>query len=467
MKRIIAILICVTLFMTTTVFGNGKIPEELQKYPENFTAATSISISIDDNSDIRKLIEEVMNADGAVSGMFGSEFLALLSAIFEYDGTVNVQADLSSDYKKIKLAVTNNNVLSSVVSSNLNYTVKTNSGIWADIDLTDVESPKCDVIFLLPTSDKYHYINAGKYITQDDINGFNQFPTSDELQKMIDEFTQLLYNNSTFEKTKTGYKLFMDNDNYVTYMNEVAKYTSGYYMGIEAETEPIFQNMQFLGKDGLTAVYTLKNGKISRSEIKADISINISDIVKATGEEWPFEASGIINIKLSEKIDFTQIGTTVVKYPVLNDGNSISLNEMIDEQMYPDEDYDFAYEFDYPYGYVEVSGSTLPVVNGDYYVPLRGVLEDGYSDTVSIDYQNGVITASCEFFDGFNTLKMTIGDDKVYVDDSEYALGTIMCTDGVTYVSTRLFTEVFGWELSNVTHEILDNSFSVGFWTTD
>jgi len=461
MKKILAFLISLMLFVSTIAFAKANIPEELLKYPENFTAAASVSVSLNNNSDIRNLIEEIIITNGTVSNIISAEFSNFLTAMFEYDGIVNIQADISPDYRKFKLSLTNGNVLSSVVSSNLDYTVKTNSGIWADIDLTNSESPKCDIIFLLPTSDKYRYINAGKYITQDNINFFNEFFNPAELKKKMDESSLLLYNNSTIEKTKNGYKLSMNNDNLAAFMSEIFKYAAN-NMEIDEEAIAVFKNIQFLGKDGITAVYTLKNGKISREEMKADISVNISDIVKSMGEEWPYKSSGIINIKISEKIDFKQIGTTIVKYPTLNDINSISLNKIIDEQISAGNS---SYTFEYPYGYVEASSATLPVVNGDYYVPLRDILEDGYSDTVSIDYQDGVITASCEFFKGFNTLKMTIGDDKIYVDDSEYVSGTVMSVDGVTYVSTRLFTEVFGWEISSITHEILENSFTVGFWT--
>lgn len=464
MKRMLAILTTIMMFMTTTVFANVNIPEALMKYPENFTAATSISISIDDNSDVRNLIEEILNTDDTMGIIYGTEFLTFLSALFDYDGTVNVQADISPDYKKIKLAVTNSTELSSIVSSNLNYTVKANCGLWADIDLTNKESPKCDVIFLMPTSEKYRYINVGKYITQEVIESYNEVFDWEEVKKMTDEFLRLLYDNSTLEETETGYKLSMDNAGLVNYMSKVIQYSYDDGMYSDEEVDMMFNNIQFLGKEGITAVYTIKNGEISYGEASADICLNISNIAKTMGQEWPYEASGIINIKISEKVDLTQIGTTEVKYPALNSSNSISLNKMIEEQLSPDNSYEYVIE--YPFNHIRTSSNALPVVNNDYYVPLRSVLENGYQESVSIDYQDGVITASSEFFEGFKTLKMTIGDDKIYIDDTEYTLGTVICNDGVTYVSTRLFTEVFGWELSDITHEILENRYSVSFWTS-
>lgn len=461
MKKTIVFLLSIMLFMSTTGFASANIPEELMKAPENFTAATSISISFDDNSDIRSLIEEIEETDIAMASVMGGGIFDLLSAVFEYDGTINIQADISPDYKKIKLSLTNSNVFSSVVSSNLNYTVKAKSGIWADIDLTNAESPKCDVIFLLPTSDKYRYINAGKYITQENTDEYNEIFNSDELKKMVDEISQLICDKATIEETETGYKLYMSNDNFVAYMDEIVRYSYESDMEVDEEEIPTFENIQFLGKEGITAVYTLKNGKISSGEVKADIAINISDIVKSMGEEWPYKSSGIIKIKLSEKFDYTQIGTTEVSYPDLNDSNSIYLNKIIDEQLSQENSYDLVAE--YPRSYIQVNSSTLPVVDGEYYIPLRSVLEGGYDDTVSIDYQNGVVTASCDFFPEFNTIKMTVGDDKAYIDGTEYEIGTVMCIDGVTYVNTHLFTEVFGWELYSLTHQILVNNYTAIF----
>lgn len=466
MKKIIAIIISMLLLMTTSVFADGNIPEVLLKSPENFTAVGSISMSIDDNSDIRRLLEELKNTENAESGILGTEFLNFLSAMFEFNGTVNLYADISPDYKKIKSSLTNSNVVSSVVSSNLNYTVTAKCGFWADIDLTNEESPKMDLIFLSPTSDKYCYINMGEYITQESLTSFNTIFDMNELQKMQDEFSQLLFSNSIVEKTTTGYKITLYNDHFTKYMDAINAYSPTYETDIDAEMPATFKNMQFLGNDGITAVYTLRKGRISQTEVKADISVNISSIVKALGGEWPYEASGTINVRLCEKVNYTKIGTTEVQFPELNEDNSISLNDIMEKSMQPDDYYD-DYTFEYPYSYVAADSNTLPVINGDYYAPLRSILEDGYGDSVYIDYQEGVITASSEYFPGFKTIRMTIGDHKVYVDESEQDLGIIMLIDGVTYVNTRLFTDVFGWELSDMTHDILGSSFHIGFWTYD
>lgn len=463
MKRITAILISTLLLMTTGVLANGNIPEALTKYPENFTAAYRISVSIDDNSDIRSLIEEVADTDFNMGSVVASDFLNFLSAMFEYDSTVHVQADVSPDYKKIKLSMTNSNVFSSVVSSNLNYTVQSKAGLWADIDLTDETEPKIDITFLSPSSDKYRFANVGEYIKEEDLASFYETFNVEEFQKVKDEVSQLLFSNSKVEKTKDGYKLTMDNENFSVFVGEVVSCCTDEEAGLEGEMQSTLKNIKFLGEDGITANYSLKNGKISRAEVKTDISFNLSAISEAMGEEWPYKTSGIIDIKLNETVDFTKIGTTKVQFPTLNDENSISLNKIVEEEMSPDDSYE--YTLVYPHSYISAESDVLPVVDGKYYVPFRRILEDGYYDTVSIAFDKGVITASSEYFPGFQTLEMTIGNDKVYLDGTEYVIGTVMLVDGVTYVSADLFTELFGWELIDITHSILDDFYYIGLYT--
>ena len=168
MKKIIAILISMLLFVSTNVFANETFPEELMLYPENFTAAYSISLSIDDNSDIRNLVEELAYADENMGSLIGADFLNFLSAMFDYDGTIDVQADVSSDYKRIKLSLTNSNILSSVVSSNKQFTsillilvktiipismdIKANKNPFISIFLIIAIIPNTTIITVIPTN---------------------------------------------------------------------------------------------------------------------------------------------------------------------------------------------------------------------------------------------------------------------------------------------------------------------------
>lgn len=487
MKKIVAFLISM-LVLTTSVFANVSIPKELMSYPENFTAECKVSVSIDDNSDIRQLIEEVVAKDNSMMSFLGIDIFNFLTAMFEYNSDITVKASISPDYTKVKLAMTNDDVFSSVVSSNLNYTINSKSGLWLDVDLTNEESPKVDVIFMAPTSDKYRYIGAGEYIPKETLPLIKTYLSPNVTQKIKDKYAQLLSDNSTVEKIGTKYTISMTNDDYLALVKAISEFNP-FYAGStsgEASDEDLgeeltpdfeninvmgeelttgFENITIFGKDGLTASYTLKNGQISRTETNADISLNISEIAKAMGEEWPYEAQGIINIKLSEVDNISKIGTTEVKLPDLTESNSISLNKIIDENKESEEDY--ADYMEYPYGYVSVYDEIVFVENGNYYVPLRSILEDGYDDFVSIDYQDGVVTVTSEYFDKFNTLTVKIPDSKIYTDGTEQDCGGVMLVNDTTYVDSRLFTEVFGWELSDISHNMLDDSYIISFWTAE
>ena len=96
---------------------------------------------------------------------------------------------------------------------------------------------------------------------------------------------------------------------------------------------------------------------------------------------------------------------------------------------------------------------------------LRTTLEEAFEDSVQIDYNEGIITAGCEFFPEFKTLKMTLGSDKVYADNAEYTIGNIFTINGSTYVNSSLFSDVFGWEMTYAHKDILNNSYSYSFDT--
>ena len=84
MKRIITVLITIIVFMTTTVFADVNIPKEFMAYPQNYTASYSLSMQIDDNTDIRALFDEIFTTDDAISNTIGTDFMSFLSAMVIY-----------------------------------------------------------------------------------------------------------------------------------------------------------------------------------------------------------------------------------------------------------------------------------------------------------------------------------------------------------------------------------------------
>ena len=463
MKKIVSLLISM-LILTTSVFAEATFPAELMSYPENFTATSKVTLSIDDNKDIRGLIEELAENE-EMEYIFGLGFGNLLTALIDYNGTIEVKSDVSPDLKKIKLSMEISNVLNSKVSQNLNYTVNAKGGYWLDVDLTNTEAPKADYIFLLPTSDKYCYINAGKFIPTESLPLLSTYLSPELTEKVTAKYYQMLADNSKIEKIGSKYKLTMNNENMLALIKEVVNFNP-LDDGIEAdeiEFPEDYDKLQILGKDGITATYTIKNGKITIEEVSADISLNVANIVTTFGGEWEYESEGIINIKIAEKTEYTKIDTTTVTYPVLTDKNSICLNSMLEEAE-EEADY-YEYEMEYPYNYVSIETDTLPYENGNYYIPLRAVLEDAYEDTISIGYEKGVITLTSEHFDRFKTLSLNTKENKVYQDGVHIAAGDIKNVNGTTYVDTFLFTEVFGWDLTHISHFMLDDIYSVSFYT--
>ena len=359
----------------------------------------------------------------------------------------------------------NSDTLNSKVSKNLNYTVNSKSGLWMDVDLTNAEAPKADFIFMSSAADEYRYMNLGNLIPTENIPLISTYTSPEVMEKISGKYYQMIADNSKIEKIGSKYKLTMTNQNLLSLIREVANFNP-LDDGIEDEYEPEFpedfDKLQILGKNGITATYTIKNGNISVNDFTADISLNIANIVTTFGSEWEYESEGIINIKISGKTEYDKFGTTTVTYPELTDANSICLNELFEE-----EEEDYEYTFEYPYSYVSVDAEELPYENGNYYVPLRAVLERAYGDSITIGYEKGVITLTSEYFKGFETLSLNTKENKVYQDGVHIAAGDIKNVNGTTYVDTFLFTEVFGWELTHISHSLLENTYTVDFYTSE
>ena len=82
-----------------------------------------------------------------------------------------------------------------------------------------------------------------------------------------------------------------------------------------------------------------------------------------------------------------------------------------------------------------------------------------------ISFENGGLTAVSNYFPRFNTMVLSNGSDKVYFDNTEKTTGTVIIENGTTYVSSKLFTDIFGWEFSDATYDMLQNSYWYGFYT--
>ena len=107
----------------------------------------------------------------------------------------------------------------------------------------------------------------------------------------------------------------------------------------------------------------------------------------------------------------------------------------------------------------------LPVIGDEIYVPLRQTVEYGYEDSVTIGYDNGVITLSSEYFPGFGTLALTVDSGTAYADGQAVNIAPVVKIDNVTYVSASTFEDIFGWTFEYASYDMLEYDYYYEFFT--
>ena len=77
-----------------------------------------------------------------------------------------------------------------------------------------------------------------------------------------------------------------------------------------------------------------------------------------------------------------------------------------------------------------------------------------------IDELDKLVPASKDIFEDF--LKTYSASSHAAI---RTAIRTVIIENGTTYVSSKLFTDIFGWEFSDATYDMLQNSYWYGFYT--
>ncbi len=465
MKKLVTFLLIISLMMTTGVFAAEKIPEELLKNPQNYTADYTISMTFEDSSDIVSLLKEMEMPD-EIDTFIDVEML--LESLFTNQSKIKVQADYDEDYKKMKLGMTVESSQKIDINPNFNMGFNEKMGMWIDMDFTNEENPILEYIVSQPFMNKYMHMDMSSILEDADWDAMKTVMN----KEYIEQISNVLYKHVEIEKTFSGYTLKIGNEEFTALMDELIAVISEYIIPQEQQDVafeqefPSFKDMRFLGEDGIKCDYKVKNGIVTEGKMTADISIDISQIYTAiTGEEWWYDASGKIDLELSETFNIYKAGSTNVEFPVLTEENSVSYNEMMSDMEADYQDDDSEYEPEYPNYYTYGMCEAIPVIDGEIYVPLRITLVSAYEDTVAINYDNGVITATCEYFDGFRTLSLTVGTDKAYTDGAEHTIGNVLVIGNDTYVNSKLFQEIFGWRLANANHNLLTGKYNYHFFT--
>lgn len=479
MKRAVAVVICTVMLLCS--ISVGAQADFLNQMYTNYTGDYTVSISFEGADDIYALLGEMQIPEEAENFV---DIKALLKTLLSLDTKMLLQLDMSDDMKKVKIALTADTAQDVDVNKNLNVALNSKTGMWMQMDLSDEEKPVMKIIYSYPYTNKYMVVDA--FETPDDADRAEFVKTmsmifNKEFMTAVNTYSvQVLKKYADIKQSAGRCIIKLDNDALIGMVKEVIPYIFGQIRGLfsvmgaegeEAEYIPEaieqlpLDGIKLLGDKGITYTYVLKNGKISSVNTDADICIDISGIYSAlTGLSWDYISGGKLEFDVKASAAISKINTTTVALPTLTKENSFSLSDMLLQEEAPA---DIEETPAFPNWWAGGSSANLPVIDGEIYVPLRTTLEAAYEDSVDISFDSGVIIASSEYFPGFKALKLTVGSGSIYADENAFATGTVLLENGTTYVSSKLFEELFGWQLSGASYDILTNEYWYEFYTTE
>lgn len=481
MKKIMSFIIAAVIMLAS--FSAGAQVEFKLDPMYNYTADYTFKMTFDNSKETAALLKELEMPEEFENYV---DIKSLLESLFSLEAKIFMQADISADMKKAQIAITADGFQTIDVNRNLDVSISAKTGMWLIYDFTDMENPVYEIVYSHPFANKYMTVNFFELISGEEkqifIDTMSKFLNREYVDEVNSFALGLINKHADVTVSLSKVTVKIDNEALIAIVNDMIPYLFSQMeqsLGKSIPEEELLEigeafaafsldGWQLLDNDGIVITYQLKNGVIASESVSADFCIDISKIYTAiTGEAWEFVSNGKLEFTMDAAARVSKVGTTKVEFPAITEENSFSLSDMIKEDMeeyYPESEGEADFP-EYPAWYVGAEAVSLPVINGDIYVPLRATLEDGYADTVQITFDNGVITAASDYFPGFKTLTLTNGSDTVSLDGTEKTIGTVIIESGTTYVSNKLFTDVFGWEFSDATHDMLQNSYWYGFYT--
>ena len=464
MKKLFTFVVAMIL-TCSMITVSAAVPGAISKIYDNYTCDYRITMSFESGEDIVALLEET----GALEDMERYvDTRALMESLIKQDVKMNLQIDMSEDLRKIEMGLTADSAHNINVNKNLIMDVNAKYGLWMNLDLTS-EEPVFELIYTHPFLNKYAFVDVFELLTEEEkdelLDILNSVLNKENMEKIQHYSVGLIEKYASIKLKGNNCTVKIDNDAYTSMMDDGLTYfyeqMQGYGMDEEIvaveEQTPSYKGMQLLGNDGITINYAMALGNITSMNIDADININLSEIY---GEEWGYESDGILKFNVQCDIVMSKISKTKVDFPVITEENSFDFFETYYGEYY----YEDEYEWDYPYYWTGGYTDYLPVINDKIYVPLRQTIYDAYDDTANIDYNNGVITLTSEYFD---EIKLTIDSDVAYIDGVAQNIHKVVKINNVTYVAASDIEDIFGWRLSCAEYDMLENLYYYNFYTIE
>ncbi len=429
-----------------------------------------------------ELLEELIHTLSETK--FGTmlDFSTVFEGLFNQKQTAKTAVKIREDFKRIELSIEMKAYNDIRVNSNMDIQVQGRTGIWIDMDLSDAANPKFLIITASPTSPKYTVTDVFEILeatgTEEEKQSasalFQSIFSRETMEKLMQRNRELIEKYSKVDVAYKSCRIHFESEDFSRYLSELICEVVDLYVPVgliqpqQADEIKIriltrAPQISLLGDGGCTMQFSFNSAKaVQKVTTQLDLDFCMRDILAILdptgGEPWLLDGDGRVSAQICEEMKMTAWGKTVsVKYPSLTQENSVSYLELIKEQEGEE-------EIDYPYYYVSVATEALPMIDGEYYVPLRATFEAAYDDQVEIDFtQEGVITISSSWFD---TITTRIGATAAIVNGEEIQVGEVILHAGhTTYVNRKFFERIFGWQLVYLAYDLPWSEYYYDFIT--
>ena len=408
MKKIISVLLAIVLCLSSTsVFAAPDIEKLFNAKYTDFEAMSEFSLTLDKPLEmfgaLSALIDESIGSDNITFSDI-IDLKSLMESIFDSTKKMNLKCDVSTDYKKINIYLSQSSNAPININKSLKITADAKNELWIKLDFSDIDNPVYQIIVSAPSSDRYMVMDYAKF--------FNDVGEDEALAEISSMFNEEYIKSArkisidTLKKNadisyKGGYFVIKMDDNQAK--NWVIDIT---YEALRLANIPnvefteeqknqlklMLNGIQIFGKNGIEIKYKANSkGIISNEESKISFNLNLYDILTLAGVtdiEGITKENSNIAFTIYTKAKYTKVNTgEKVKFPTLTDENTINMLEFANPDYgYIDEEYVS------PYEYVYLSTSEPIIENGTAYVPLREFMASLTNEDAYITWDNGTIT---------------------------------------------------------------------------
>ena len=467
MKKLISVLLIVMLCFGSFAVQASSLPSFMYKIYNNYTAGYNVSMKINNADEIAGFFKE-LNLEQIENYI---DVKALIESLMTVNSTINVQADVSNDFRKMNVAVTVDTDQNVVFNRNYETSYRAKLGIWTKMDL---DKKEIVVVYSTPLNEKYAVVDFSRDFPEEERDRlfelYDEMLSRENIEKHNKKILEIGAKHADISVKGKTVTLHYDNDSFVAFVDDVLKYMTDFYADMLPEFQfPSLQGMKLLGEEGITCKFTYSGNTIKSFSEKWDISIELAEIFTSiTGMPWDYNFDGNISISFQSDGDVGKIGTTEVSMPVLTEENSFCLFDLLNTE----DDYNYAVPEDEPYispyawGYVETD-----TFDGErFYLPLRMSIEDIYYDYSVITYDEGAvtITTNCGIEGRDINASFNVGEDKAIVNGVAYdGFGAFKMIDDSVYASVDFYEKCLGWTLTSLQKDLIDGSLYYGFYTTE